>query len=164
MQKMYKISILCLILLFITSCTTIRQLKSYRKGNDFYIENIDSEGNIIGNENIIINNITFFSINYIILGITENNTTPKQLWSGTIAMRSKDTLNVRRELFKTGESLNNYKYLYVHFPEGTLKKCSSYCEDDDIYIEIEQYGIEPNVNLNQINEELLQELEIIFNQ
>ena len=104
------------------------------------------------------------TIKYNILGLTENGTSPKQLWNGTVAMRTNTTLDISKELSKTGDSLANYKYLCIQFPEGTLKKCSSYSENHDVCIDIEQYGVEPNKDLNQIDDDLFEELEKSFNQ
>ena len=164
MLTKYKIFSLCIISCIITGCTSIQNLKSYKRGNDFYIENLDSAGNTVGIDNIVINNITFFSIRYNILGLTEKDTVPKHLWNGTVVMRTKTTLDVNKELSKVGDSLANYKYLCIQFPEGTLKKCSSYSENHDICIEIEQYGVEPNKDFNQIDDDLFEELEKSFNQ
>ncbi len=164
MRKVFILVSSLFILFFIISCTSITNLKSYRKGNDFYVENIDSEGNTVGIDNIVIDNFTFFAIKYSILGITEKDSVPKQIWYGTVPMRTKTTLDVSKELSKVGDSLANYKYLCVQFPEGTLKKCSSYSENHDVCIEIEQYGVEPNNDLNQIDEDLFEELEKSFNQ
>jgi hypothetical protein len=164
MSKKYKILFLFIFTIIFTSCTSIQNLKSYKRGNDFYIENLDSEGNTVGIDNIVINNVTFFPIKYNILGLTEKGTSPKQLWNGTVAMRTNTTLDISKELSKTGDSLANYKYLCIQFPEGTLKKCSSYSENHDVCIDIEQYGVEPNKDLNQIDDDLFEELEKSFNQ
>ncbi len=164
MRKIHIFVLSLFSLFFIISCTSITNLQSLRKGNNFYVENIDTEGNSVGIDNIVIDNITFFSIKYIVLGITEKGSTPKQIWYGTVPMRTKTTLDVSKELSKAGDSLANYKYLCVQFPEGTLKKCSSYSENSDICIEIEQYEIESNKELNQIDDDLFEELERSFNQ
>ena len=89
MSKKYKIFFLCIFTIIFTSCTSIQNLKSYKRGNDFYIENLDSEGNTVGIDNIVINNVTFFTIKYNILGLTEKGTSPKQLWNGKIRIISR---------------------------------------------------------------------------
>ena len=157
-----KFCIFLLTVLFV-SCQSIKSLNSYRKGNSFYIQNIDSDGNIVGIDNIVINNITFFQIDFSIFGLKDINDEPKELCSSTVQMREKLTLNISKKLAEKNDSLANYKYLCVQFPKGTLKKCSAYSESDDVYIEIEQYGIEQNEMQNQIDENLFEELEKSFN-
>ena len=163
MTKLFKVVFLLFVCAVLFSCeTTNISLNTYRRGNNFYIENANIEGTRAGSENIVINNITFFAIDYNILALTDKNTTPKLLWSGNVPMRTKITLELAKELLKLNDSLANYKYLCVQFPNGSLKKCSSYSNCNDIYIDIEQYGVETNIELNKIDESTFEELEQSF--
>lgn len=149
----FLLGFLCLFLF--ESCQSSRVINSYRKGNNYYIENIDTDGNIIGIDNIVINNCTFFSIDFIIYGLNDLSSKPKLICSKNVQMRT----NLKIFLY---EDISNYKYILVKFPNGTLKKCTSFVENNDMYIEIEQYGIEKNEEQNRIDEDLLEEVESVF--
>ncbi len=164
MKKAVRIITIFLITIIFISCQSIQSLNSYRRGNSFYIQNTDSEGNIVGIDNIVINNITFFQLDFAIFGLKDINSNPKELCSSSVQMREKVTLNISKKLSEKNDSLANYKYLCVQIPKGTLKKCSAYSVKNDVCIDIEQYGIEQNDIQNQIDEKLFEELEKSFNQ
>ena len=164
MKKIVKIFLLSIYVILIASCQSVRPLNSYRKGNSFYIQNIDSEGNVVGIDNFAITNITFLQIDFTVFGINDINSAPKELYSGRVHMREKSVFDISKKLSENNDSLANYKYLCVQFPKGTLRKGRAYSEHNDVCIEIEQYGMEQNEIPNQIDENLFQELDRSFNQ
>lgn len=162
MGKAIRIVVVLLLCILFISCQSLKMLNSYRRGNSFYIENIDLDGNVVGIDNIVINNITFFSIGFTIYGLKDTASEPKQICKTTIPMRTKNTLNVERKLSEINDSLANYKYLCIQFSNGILKKGTAYSENNDVCIDIEQFGIEKNEEQNKIDENLFNELEQSF--
>jgi len=145
------------------SCSSVQIaiLRSERVGNTVYIENSDDEGNIIGIDNLIINNITFFPIDFIIYGIKNIDDTSSEIYKSKVNFRSQELLTLSEDIKNT---INQYKYFCIQFSQGTLKKCSAYIEDRNLIIDIEQFGIEPCDDKNEIDPKVFIDLEKKFNQ
>ncbi len=164
MKKVNSVLFLLLIFFIFLGCASIPVfLKTYKKGNAFYIENIDDQGKVIGLDNIVINNITFFTIKYEVLGINDLQSMPKVLDEGNVSGRDEKKIYMNNYFSNSKDSLSNYKYICIRFPEGSFKKGSAYCDDDDVFIDIEQYGEDKDKSEFFINEELFIELEKAFN-
>ena len=161
-KKIFVFFLSIFIVTFIGCVSTPVMLNTYKKGSVFYIENIDKQGNIIGLDNIVINNITFFTIKYEVLGINDLKSNSKIICEGTVSGRDDEKIYMNNFFSNTRDPLSNYKYICIRFPEGTLKKCSAYCDDDDVFIDIEQFGGEKNTDIYSIDEDLFIELEKAF--